>query len=151
MRVSISISKDDYTKFKEMEKSGGFSNFSQMLRSCVYMALDNRNTSFIERQLIPLKDMLKSIIEGNDRTQEWIELTDMRLQIREGTSSVVFSAAKEIIKILLGEDSDLHSIIDKMASYDREIIKKAIVLLQDIDVIGSYRKKDSKSESTGEI
>ncbi len=141
INVTIPMKRDFHAKAKAFGEKKGFPSTAQLGRTAIVFYMNYDDTSMIETQLIPLTDMLRTIAENNRQTQEFIELLDMRLQMKEGHSSVVLAAAREIKDFLFTGEKDLSTILTKLKSYDRETKFAAIVLLHELRDIGSYRKK----------
>jgi hypothetical protein len=141
MHVTVPMDRDYHAKVKAFGKERGFPSTAQLMRTAVDDYMKGDDTSMIKKQFLPLLDMLKTIAESNRQTQEFIELLDMRLQMKEGHSSVVLAAAREIKDFLLTGEKDLSTILTKLKPYDRETKFAALVLLLGLNDIGSYRKK----------
>lgn len=145
MHVTVPMERDFHEKVKAFGKKKGFPSTAQLARTAIEFYMKNDDTSMMEKQLLPLADMLRMITESNRQTQEFIELLDMRLQMKEGRSSVVIAAAREIKDFLLTGEKDLSTILAKFKSYDRETKLAALVLLHELREIGTYRKKISEN------
>lgn len=141
MHITVPMDRDYHAKAKAFGKERGFPSTAQLMRTALDVYMKGDNTSMIEKQLLPLIDMLRTIEENDGKTQEWIELVDMRLQMKEGITPVVIAAAVEIYELLIPDEMDISGIIAKLKSYDRETRYAALILLHKLKLTGSYRKR----------
>lgn len=145
-RLSVPLPEDERAEWRKFTKKEGYGSMAQMVRSCVRGKIKNDATSPFEKQIEGIKIMFGSITEGIEKTKEWMEFLDMRLNIKEGNSEIIYTAAREIQKILLNEEPDLSTVIKRLNKYDKETLNAAIILLYRLDRVGTYRKRGEKNE-----
>lgn len=133
-------SNEQHEHWKKIVIDREFSNMSQMVRYAV-KKLDEAECE--SNPVIKMIESINNTVGGFykliDLTNEKIDIIDMRLSMEKGTSKVI-QVAKDILDLLLEKESDIPEIVGKF-NYNRDVLNEAIVLINDLGLIGSRRKK----------
>lgn len=146
-RLSVPLSEKERIEWNQFKKEERHISLANMVRSCVRSKMKKDTTSPFEKHFDQIKIMFGSLIERNDKLREWMDFLDMRLNVKEGNTELKYEAGREINKILVNEESDLSSLLQKIKKYDRETINTAIIELSKYGVLDSYRKREEKNET----
>jgi hypothetical protein len=138
--------------FEKFVKDGGFGNFSQMCRQVIVEAMKRHyNGSSEEANL--LKDTLDSYHDSMHKSlellNERVELIGMRIN-KEGITSEVGHAIRDIQKLLSQREMDHSQILAKCRKYDDKTKDAAICLLLEAENIGMYKKKKEKQKEVNQ-
>ena len=134
--------------FEKFVRDGGFSNFSQMCRQVIIEAMKRHYGGSSEEKNL-LKNTLDSLHDSLHKSLELInervELIGMRIN-KEGITSEVGYAMRDIQKLLSRREMDHSQILAKCMKYDDKTKDTAICLLLDAENIGVYKKKKRKTK-----
>ena len=146
-RVSLVLnSKEQCKEWKKYQNKKAYGNFSQMIRCIVQKVVDSDKAP-MEETLEPIKNALDSIYRLAERTNDCVDLINMRLKDKKGKSEII-KAAREILSKRVEGEMTLPEIIGKV-NYSSDIIKAAIVLLYDLGIFGT-KVKNSKMKADSE-
>jgi hypothetical protein len=146
-KLGVPLSENEHAEWLKFKKKERYISLAQMVRTCVRDKMNNDTKSPFEKQLEAIKIMFGSLVERNEKLREWMEFLDMRFDAKNGKPELVYAAGREIIRIVLHEESDLSSIIKIVKKYDRETIIAAIIDLRKYGILDSYRKREEKNET----
>lgn len=142
-RISVVLNGDkQYLKWKNFAKNKSYGSFSQMVRTLVEQGIKKESQPF-DKAFQPFKNEMNALFKMVEENNRIIELIDMRINQKNGLNSNVGKVAKKIIDILAhGEKAQIE--IEGMLSHDHDTVLEALVLINDLGLIGTKREKKEK-------
>ena len=147
-RISVVLTgNEQHEMWKNFAAGKRYGNLSQMIRSAVD-TLINRENEPSERAMEPIQDAIDALYKLTEVTNEKVEIMSMRLADNKEEDSEVIKAARDILPLLLKGEKTIAEIGGKL-NHSREAIRGAIVLINDLGLIGTRRGKSKIEDNSG--
>lgn len=135
---------------EKFTKDAGFGSFSQMSRYVMMEASKkfykgNHASAEIEQIQNFMGNSHHSLHSVLELIKLKLETIDIRIK-KEGLTSNVPKAMKDILLLLEKKDSDHSKIVCELRKYGEKVVDTAICLLQDADLLGWKSKNIDKKE-----
>lgn len=148
VRFSLVLNdKNQFCLWRDYCTQKGFGNLSMMIRCIVNRAIQSDETP-IDKALEPVKNALTSLFQLNEAISEGVDMLNMRLAENKENQEHV-KVAREILNALSSGEMSLPEIVGRM-KHDRVIIKKSLVLLDDLGLLETRRTKTENKDEIGD-